>query len=314
MTVTTNSAATEEAFVHPALFYRGWQEYLAGTVPFIRDGLAAGEPVAVAVPPPNLAVLREEMGSAAGSVRMLDMTQVGRNPGRIIPGVLRAFADAHPDGHVRIIGEPIWAGRSALEYPACVQHEALINLAFTGRQVTILCPYDADRLDPVVLADAEATHPVLINGSGEWESRRYEPEQVVSAYNRPLPAPPADAASFTFDVDCLAGVRNFAGEHAAYAGLPDERQADLKLLVNELACNSIVHGGGSGVLRTWVEKDRFVAEVTDAGHLRDPLAGRIPVALDSGGGRGLLLLNFLSDLVRVHTGDAGTTIRMYLDL
>ncbi|OXM61064.1 MEDS domain-containing protein, partial [Amycolatopsis vastitatis] len=52
-----------EPFVHPALFYRGADEYLAGTVPFIRSGLAAGEPVAVAVPGPNLALLRAELGA-----------------------------------------------------------------------------------------------------------------------------------------------------------------------------------------------------------------------------------------------------------
>lgn len=83
----TRSAATEP-FVHPALFYRGEQEYLEGTVPFIRSGLKDGEPVAVAVPGPNLAILKETLGADAGSVRFIDMTEAGRNPGRIIPNVL----------------------------------------------------------------------------------------------------------------------------------------------------------------------------------------------------------------------------------
>lgn len=91
------------------------------------------------------------------------MTRAGLNPGRIIPSVLRAFADAHQDVHVRIIGEPVWHGRTAVEYPACVQHEALINRAFAGRDVTILCPYDGRALSPDVIADAHATHPVVIS-------------------------------------------------------------------------------------------------------------------------------------------------------
>ncbi|NEY36638.1 hypothetical protein GTU99_31595, partial [Streptomyces sp. PRKS01-65] len=154
------AAGPVDPFVHPALFYRDDEEYLRGTVPFVREGLAAGEPVAVAVPGERLALIREALGDAADGVRMLDMREAGRNPGRIIPGVLRAFADAQPEGRrVRIIGEPIWAGRSDTEYPACVQHEALINAAFQGRTVTILCPYDAHRLDERVLADAHATHP-----------------------------------------------------------------------------------------------------------------------------------------------------------
>ena len=46
------TANAEEAFAHPALFYQGPWEYLSETVPFIREGLAADEPVAVAVPRP----------------------------------------------------------------------------------------------------------------------------------------------------------------------------------------------------------------------------------------------------------------------
>ena len=157
--------AAVDPFVHPALFYADEQEYLAGTVPFIREGLEAGEPAAVAVPGENLRLIQDALGDAGGAVRFLDMREAGRNPGRIIPGVLRAFADAQPAGtRVRIIGEPIWAGRTPTEYPACVQHEALINAAFQGRTATILCPYDILRLDPQVIADAHATHPTLLQG------------------------------------------------------------------------------------------------------------------------------------------------------
>src|SRR5690349_5948381 len=149
------------AFAHPALLYRDTGEYLAGTLPFIRDGLAAGEPVAVAVPGPHLELLRDALGADAGRVRLLDMRVVGGNPGRILPGVLLAFANAHADRRVRIIGEPIWPGRTPVEYPACAQHEALINAAFAGRAATVLCPYDTGRLDPAWIRDSYRTHPVL---------------------------------------------------------------------------------------------------------------------------------------------------------
>src|SRR5690349_15175350 len=59
------AASAEEKFVHPALFYQGPREYLAGTVGFIREGLAAGEPVAVAVPEPRLRLLRDALGDSA---------------------------------------------------------------------------------------------------------------------------------------------------------------------------------------------------------------------------------------------------------
>ncbi|THA22761.1 MEDS domain-containing protein, partial [Streptomyces sp. A1547] len=69
-------------FVHPALFYRGQAEYLAGVGGFVRAALTADEPVLVAVPAPRLESLRDSLGVDAAEVTWTDMTQLGRNPGR----------------------------------------------------------------------------------------------------------------------------------------------------------------------------------------------------------------------------------------
>ncbi|GAA4229314.1 anti-sigma regulatory factor (Ser/Thr protein kinase) [Streptosporangium album] len=306
-----------EPFAHPALFYRGIEEYLDGTVPFIREGLAAGEPVAVAVPTPRMELLRAELGEAASEVRFSDMTEVGRNPGRIIPAVLCAFADLHPARRARIIGEPIWPSRSAAEYPACLQHEALINLAFSGRAVTILCPYDLDGLDPSVVKDARMTHPVIMDGSGTRISGDYAPGRVIRDGNRSLPDPER-AATHHFggrvDPGLLGGVRDFVVGHASRMGLSGERLEDLRLIASELAANSLDHGGGSGVVRIWPEDGQVVMDISDAGHIADPLAGRRPADPHQRGSRGLLVTNLLSDLVRTHTGQGGTTVRVYFAL
>ncbi|GIN05155.1 sensor histidine kinase [Planomonospora venezuelensis] len=310
-------SAPAEPFTHPAFFYRGAADYLAGTTRFVRDGLAAGEPVAVAVPRGNLELIRGELGEDAAEVSLLDMGEAGRNPGRIIANVLRAFADLHPDVHVRIIGEPIWPGRSAAEYPACLQHEALINAAFAGRDVTILCPYDLDGLDPAVIKDAERTHPVLMDGSGTRPSPGYALESVLRECNVPLPAPPGAAAMSYGDGFCddpLGRARAFAVEHAARIGLAGERLEDLRLVASELAANSLDHGGGSGSLRIWSEDGQVVMSVSDAGHITDRLAGRHPADPRQLGSRGLLVTHLLGDLVRVHTGPQGTTIRVHFDV
>jgi anti-sigma regulatory factor (Ser/Thr protein kinase) len=301
-------------FVHPALFYRDEQEYVAGTVPFVREALEAGEPVAVAVPGENLRLIRDALGDDAGAVKLLDMREAGRNPGRIIPGVLRAFADTQlPGRRVRIIGEPIWAGRSATEYPACVQHEALINAAFQGRTVTILCPYDVERLDEQVLADAYATHPTVIpsGSAAELASGAYAPDDVVARYNEPLSPAPKAGLSFAFDADSLSHARHVATGEGARLGLTGVKLDDLALVTAELVTNSVVHGGGSGALRVWSEDGYVVCEVRDKGRLSDPLAGRRPAPRDQRGGRGLLLVNLVSDLVRVHAGEDGTTVRCW---
>jgi anti-sigma regulatory factor (Ser/Thr protein kinase) len=303
-------SALAGAFAHAAHFYRGADEYVATTVPFVTDGLAAGEPVAVAVPEPRLRLVGRELGSAASQVRLIDMSRDGRNPGRIIPGILRAFADANAGTRVRIVGEPIWPGRSAAEYPACVQHEALINDAFDGRNVAIICPYDADGLGEQVLVDAAMTHPVVVDGMGRWDSPAFAPDDVVALCNVELPDVP-HAAQVVFGIQDLARARAFAIAHASRLGLPSERLEDVALAVGELATNSIRYGGGSGVLRIWADDGHVVCEVRDGGHIEDRLAGRIPAAPRQIGGYGLLIVNDLADLVRTHTGPAGTAIRLH---
>ncbi|MFG3250549.1 anti-sigma factor RsbA family regulatory protein [Streptomyces sp. NPDC048187] len=306
-----STATTDGTFTHPALFYRSGAEYADRTAAFVREGLAAGEPVAVAVPGPNLDLVRAELGTDARDVTFLDMTEAGRNPGRIIPGVLRAFADTHPEERVRIIGEPVWAGRSAAEYPACAQHEALINAAFAGRAATILCPYDETALSAQVLADALVTHPTVIAQGRERVSEAYDWSAVVARYNEPLGhAPEADVLAF--GAAELPGVRHFAVDRAASLGLAGQRLQDLELAVAELTTNSVVHGGGDGTLAVWAEAGQVVCEVRDAGRLTDPLAGRRPAERGQIGGRGLLLVHHVADLVRTHTSDDGTTIRFHL--
>ncbi|GAA2314007.1 sensor histidine kinase [Streptomyces kunmingensis] len=300
-----------EPFDHPALFYRDEQEYLAGTVPFVRDALDAGDPVAVAVPGPNLALIRDELGERAAEVHLLDMTRAGRNPGRIIPRVLRAFADSHPGRRARIIGEPIWAGRTEAEYPACVQHEALINLAFQGREATILCPYDTTRLDASVLADAYVTHPTVIESGTQADSSAYAPEALVARYNQPL-STPLGAVSMVYTAGTLPAVRQQATRWAADLGLGEHRLDDFELAVAELTTNSVVHAGGEGTLRIWAEDQHVICEVHDSGLLDDPLAGRRLPPREQRGGRGLLLVNVVADLVRVHSTPAlGTTTHVY---
>jgi anti-sigma regulatory factor (Ser/Thr protein kinase) len=304
----------DTAFLHEALFYRDNDEYLAGTVPFVETALAACEPVLVAVPPRRVTLLRAALGQRAAGVRFVDMTSAGRNPGKIIPWVLHAFLEEHAGAPVRIIGEPIWAGRSTDEYPACVQHEALINVTFAGCGLQILCPYDMKALTGEVIDDAACTHPVLADVEDRWDSLCYtDPDVVVAVFNRPLAEPVPAPAALDFDAPHLPEVRDFVTVHAARAGLPAHRANDLQLAVNELATNAVTHGGGTGRLRVWRAAGQVVCEVSDHGTAPARLAGRTLPDPDSISGRGLALVNYVSDLVRIHTDPRGTTVRLYLD-
>jgi anti-sigma regulatory factor (Ser/Thr protein kinase) len=304
---------TASGLVHEALFYRDDDEYVTGTVDFLRAGLEVGEPALVAVPGRNGALIRMGLGEDAKRIRFIDMAQAGRNPGRIIPGVLHAFVTEHPGGRVRIIGEPIWAGRSGTEYPACVQHEALINLALGESPAWILCPYDTDALSNEMIDDACRTHPVLVDGDNRWLSRHYAGAgPVVSAFNRPFPEPTEPWVAMTFRAPDLSQVRAVVVDQAVLAGLLPDRMDDLQIAVNEVATNAITHTDGPGRLRVWREADRVVCEITSPGRLVNQLAGRVPPEPESDRGRGLVLVNHLCDLVRLYTDDTQTVLRLHV--
>jgi anti-sigma regulatory factor (Ser/Thr protein kinase) len=110
----------------------------------------------------------------------------------------------------------------------------------------------------------------------------------------------------------IAAIRRRVVAHAQAWGFGAERCTDVALVVSELITNSIVHGGGGGTLRTWVEDGRVIHEVTDRGYIADPAAGaRLPPD-DQAHGRGLWLVDHLSDEVQRRSTPAGTTTRVIL--
>ncbi len=70
------------------------------------------------------------------------------------------------------------------------------------------------------------------------------------------------------------------------------------------------HGGGRRELRTWQEDHALICEVRDDGSIDDPMAGRRMPPVSGDGGRGLWLVNQLSDLVQIRSGDDGSTVRI----
>src|SRR5919198_1189412 len=260
-------------FRHEALLYAGEEGFVEGTVPFIHDGLAAGEPVVAMVSSEKADLIRDQLGRAADEVRFADMREVGANPAHIIPEWLRFVAELSAPGRgIRGIGEPIWPDRSQAELVECQRHEALLNVAFAdGSPLFLLCPYDTEALEPSVIEEAHRSHPLVVEEGAHRASVAYRGTEEASApFAEPLAEPPAGAAELAFEGPNLEPVRNFAAVRAAGAGLGAARRAALVLAVNEMASNSVRHGGGRGVLRVWREEDAIVAEVRDSGQIEEP--------------------------------------------
>jgi anti-sigma regulatory factor (Ser/Thr protein kinase) len=306
---------TGQAFRHEAFLYTGEHEFLEGTLRFIREGLADGEPIMAAVSRAKIARLRVELGHDAGRVCFVDMAEVGSNPARIIPA-WHEFVGRRPapDRPIRGIGEPTWAGRSAAELVECQRHEDLLNLAFAETPAfRLLCPYDAEALDGAVIDEARCSHPIVVEDSVERESAGYRGLQaVVTPFGRPLPEPPSPPSEMAFDVDSLGVVRRMISVYAAGVGMSAERTGDLILAVDELATNSVRHGGGRGVLRVWHERRTLICEVRDRGRIDEPLVGRHVPSTDQPGGFGVWLVNQLCDLVQMRALPGGNVVRLHM--
>jgi anti-sigma regulatory factor (Ser/Thr protein kinase) len=297
------------SFQHQALIYEGADDYLAATVPFLRSALEAEEPVMVAVGSEQTKLLQGELGDDAEAVRFADMRALGRNPAWSIP-LWGDFLAAH-EGPVRAIGEAVWAARNPAALEECQRLEALLNLAFRGGPAwSLLCPYDARALPEQVLAEVATSHSHVIANGQRRESPHFEPEPNSLAGE--LPAPRVKVHSFDFGLSELAEVRSCVASAAERAGLDPRAVADLVTAASELAANSVLHGGGRGVLRIWSEDESLLVEVEDRGRIKEPLVGRLRPGLQQEGGRGLWLAGQLCDLVQIRSGAAGTVVRLHM--
>jgi anti-sigma regulatory factor (Ser/Thr protein kinase) len=259
--------------------------------------------------------LKEALGEDARTVQFTEMRRLGRNPACIIPAwrqfVIDNAGDAVP---MRGVGEPIWPGRSADELDECHRHESLLNVAFDdGPAWTLVCPYDTAALPAEVVARARCTHPLVGEGGRSHGSDAYaDPYAAPLGGELPPPANPVEELPFT-----LADLRNVRALVAAWArtaGLGEARAADAVLAVSELAANSVRHGGGRGMVRSWREPGHFVCEVRDSGWIRDPLSGRGVPLEEATSGRGLWLVNQLCDLVQLRSSESGSVARLHLAL
>ena len=296
-------------FQHEALIYEGPEEYLEGTVPFLRAAMKAGEPAMVAVGRPQRELLEEALGEGEG-VRFADMEKLGRNPAWIIP-FWREFVDEARGRPVRGIGEPVWAARTPAALDECQRHEALLNVAFDPEtSCSLLCPYDAGSLGPEIIDEIACSHPHIHREGRREESFSFEP--APDCFAGALPPPAAMPETITFGLTELGEVRHRVAAVAEAAGMDRLAVADLVTATSELAANSVMHGGGTGTLRLWREEGRLLAEVEDRGHIEEPLVGRLRPDVQQEGGRGLWLANQLCDLVQIRSGERGTTVRLHL--
>jgi hypothetical protein len=311
---------TGGTFEHWACIYDSDQQFLDTAAPFLADGLALGEPVFAVTTPANLELLNAALGARSGDVDYADSAFFGRRPPQRVAAFYRYWkthTNARDDGsgRVRILAEPVWAGRSARQIAAWTRMEAVLNVALAPTSISMICPYDARTLGPDIVSSALHTHPVLVTGTQPSPSPDYtDPATFVrSCDTEPLPQPPATAAAFEFDGD-LRGLRRFITDSAAGHGVAGDPADMLALAVSEVGAYLKSHGpqqAARTAVRTWEQPGALVCDFHQPGlQISDPFLGLRPAELAPGDGDGLWLANQICDSMEIRSGPEGSTIQL----
>jgi transcriptional regulator with XRE-family HTH domain len=142
---------------------------------FLGEGIERSDAILAVTTTPNIELLREHLGKDARSVEFVDASGWYSSPIAALEAY-RAFTDAkleHGAAWVRVIGEPIWAGRSDAEVRDWTRYESLLNLVFAGSPMTVACPYDERSVAAEIVKQAHLTHPHTVGDAGVSNSPDY---------------------------------------------------------------------------------------------------------------------------------------------
>ena len=302
-------------FVHQALRYDSDEAFLSGTAGFVRAGLDAGDAVLAVVGARNVTLLGEALGNRSRGVEFVDARDWYDYPSRTL-GRYHAYCDLRgADRRVRVVGEPVWTGRTDLETREWMRYESLLNVAFADSHHWILCPYDTRALPGTVVGGAARTHPELAHESCAAADYT-DPADFSAECDEHGPARlPSGQDDIRFTRGSSARVRGTLAAYARRLGLPEQRTYDLVAAVHETVVNAVRHGGGQGVVRLRTDPDFVICEVADGGThratSRPPFPGHLPPGSRAVAGHGMWLVRQLSDLATDDLDPAGSVVRLY---
>lgn len=173
--VARSPARARPLLEHRVLPYSGDDEFLAGAAPFMAEGAEQGEQLLAVTTAAKFELLREALGAQARFMQFVEAQAWYETPVAAL-GRYRQFVNDSLEGGarwVRIIGEPVWQGRSRAEVATWNRYEALVNIAMASAAVTIVCPYDTRVASSEILGECGRTHPLVMTEDGSVPSETY---------------------------------------------------------------------------------------------------------------------------------------------
>lgn len=304
------------SYAHDALLYDSPDHLVSVAVPFLMEGLAAGDAAVIAASTTTAELLRDAVDGDP-DVHILDRDDVyrARTPAAIT--TFRQLAElrvAEGARGVRVVGE-VDFGPTERDWLEWQRYEAVINEALAGWPLWGLCVFDTQLLPDSLLDSALHTHSRIATADGRLDNPRFtDPADYLRAL--PLPAEPLESTPPRLHATRIAefsGLRRVLAKQLADVAVPEDVVQDFLLAVDEMTSNALRHGGRPVEVRLWVGADRIVCTICDQGTgWDDPFAGYGPAHGEdlSRGGMGLWLARQLCDHVDISAGADGALVRL----
>lgn len=262
---------------HEVGFYRTDEEFAALIVPFVEEGLAAGEPIILGYDERKTSLLHRWLPDAGAATFITDRSLYS-TPARAISAYWKLF-EAHTAAGataIRIAGDVPHEGNGG-RFAGWDRYELAANTVWNRFPVASRCLYDARTAPARVLDAAERTHPqIVLPSGGHQPSIRYQDAALFT----PLPPDPhpieRSVPAIEMNNPTPRQTRR-AITSIGHGRLPGMTLQDLQIGVSEAISNARQHGRPPVTVRIWAATGQLVIQVHDAGPgPADPMAGLVP--------------------------------------
>jgi len=169
------SPTTPTMLEHSAFLYGSDDQFRTTIGSFLGEGIERSEALLAVTTRRNIELLRQQLGRDARHVEFIDATSFYSTPIAALEAYRIFFETKLERGAawVRLVGEPVWEGRSGADILLWARYESLFNLVFAASPLTVVCPYDERSAAPEIVRQAQLTHPHTVDERGTSESPDY---------------------------------------------------------------------------------------------------------------------------------------------
>ena len=275
----------------------GDEGFLAAAIPFVTDGIAAGDPVLVVLGARREELLQQKIDDPE-PITFIPASHDIQRPSSRIASLRRSFAVHSASGAERIrLVEDLPPSPSGSWQP-WLRYEAFALRAFAAYPLVDLSIVASEDVPRSVI---DKLTRVAVHG---------ETAELLDEPVPPVDAPPA----IHLEHPAPTEARRRIADMAARLALPIDRQEHIVAAVSEIVTNALVHGAPPMELCAWAVGGGIEGTVTDhGGGPSDPTVGLAPADRVPGeGGLGLFIAHQLCDEVTLHRRGMEFTVRLVI--